>query len=108
MSSALEKIVVVAISLIATAFFINISNQPGWESYLGLGSILLWLVITILLGQTFELSFLGAGIFSFIIILFIIGLFSFSLLLMIILWVSIGALLILIIAYAISSRSYGY
>lgn len=108
MSSALEKIASAAISLILTAFFIKVSNQLRWGPYLGLDSVFLWFVVAILLGRTFEMSFVGAGIISLMFLLPIIGIFSLTLLLGILLWMLAGAMMVLIIAYALYGDEYGY
>ena len=108
MSSALEKIASAAISLILTAFFIKVSNQPGWRLYLGLDSVFLWFVVAILLGRTFEMSFMGAGMISLMFLLPIIGIFSLTLLLGILLWMVAGAMVVLIIAYVLYGDEYGY
>ncbi len=97
MDSTLGRLAAVAILLILAAFSVRFSNGSGWEPYLWLGLIFLWLVITILLGRTFEISFVSAGIISLICVLSIIGIFSFELFKKIVLWLLIAASGIIVI-----------
>jgi len=76
MKSALSRLAAFAVSLISFAIAYKYANIQGWEIYAFIGGAILFFVIAIIVGKTFDLGLILAFSVSAIITAFIMAFVS--------------------------------
>jgi|GEM_PF-4452060 hypothetical protein len=107
MNSALAKLAGFALTLISLALAYKTSGVVNWETYAFVGGAILYLIIAILLGKTFELEVLStlmiSGFITALIMLFVS--ISFAILMVLI---SFFLLALLLIVYSEGDTNHGW